>query len=148
MQDIRTTVYTLQGRRLKSHTLAAPKKNVPVIATVGTDLKWSKSASSINQNHGLEHHLLFLFFSSLSYISLKRGNNINNRVSFLKAETMTFLVLGTYQGFTVCGSELQSHHHGRKSHTSGPSQDLCHPSSLPYFLPMHCPHLLILTWKS
>lgn len=89
---------------------------------------------------------IFFYFLP-SYSSLKRGNNINTRISFLKAETMIFLVLGTQWIFLVCRSEPQAHPHGQQSHASECSLDLC-PLFLPYFLPVHCPYLLISIWKS
>ena len=55
-------MYTLQNRGPRSQPLAAPKENLPVIAAVGIDLQWSKSAYSTTQNHGFQQVSFFFFF--------------------------------------------------------------------------------------
>ena len=77
---------------------------------------------------------IFFYFLP-SYSSLKIGNKISTRISFLKIETMIFLVLGTQWIFLIFRSEPQAHPHGQQSHASGRSLDLC-PPFLPYFLPV------------
>ena len=89
---------------------------------------------------------IFFYFLP-SYSSLKIGNKISTRITFLKIETMIFLVLGTQWIFLIFRSEPQAHPHGQQSDASGRSLDLC-PPFLPYFLPTHRPYLLISIWKS
>ena len=84
---------------------------------------------------------IFFYFLP-SYSSLKRGNNISTRISFLKAETMIFLVLGAHWVFCIRRSEPQAHPHGQRSHASGRPVDFC-PPFLPYFPP--CTALVFLS---